>query len=166
MSHAHESTGSTSVACAVITVSDTRTQETDRSGKEILKLLKENGHQVSEYLILKDDPDKVAKEVHKITEKGVSSFILINGGTGISKRDLTVDAIENILEKRLPGFGELFRTLSYEEIGSATILSRATAGILKNKCIFCMPGSTKAVTLAMKKLILPELEHISSELTK
>ena len=150
----------------VITCSDTRTPDTDTSGQLIQKLLKEHGHTVAAYHLVKDEPSKIkAKIKTAVTDKKVQA-IIINGGTGISKRDSTFEAVDAMLEKRLVGFGEVFRYLTYQEIGSPAIMSRATAGIIKGRVLFSTPGSENAVRLAMEKLILPELGHLVKELTK
>lgn len=153
------------VACAIVTVSDTRTPETDTSGQTIRALLEKEGHRITDYHIVKDEPDEIGPLLDQLTE-GRARVILINGGTGISPRDRTYDVVSARLEKTLPGFGELFRMLSYQEIGAAAILSRATAGVYRGKVVVSMPGSTHAVTLAMTKLIIPELQHLAWELTR
>ena len=148
-----------SVLCGVITISDTRTPETDTSGQAIKDLLAEQQHMVARYAVVKDEPEQIVATVQAFADAGCW-VILTSGGTGIAKRDSTFEAIDALLEKRLPGFGEIFRMLSYEDIGPAAMLSRATAGTFRESLIFCMPGSTAAVRLAMKKLILPELAHL------
>ncbi|HBI04413.1 MAG TPA: molybdenum cofactor biosynthesis protein [Paenibacillaceae bacterium] len=155
------------VKCAIITVSDTRVVETDASGKLIHELLEKVQHQVCHYEIIPDDKHKILQTVEVLLNNGSIEAIILNGGTGIAKRDVTIEAISPLLEKELPGFGELFRYLSYEEdVGSASLLSRAIAGVANQTVIFSLPGSTGAVKLAMEKLILPELGHIVSELNK
>jgi len=150
----------------VITCSDTRTPHTDTSGQLIHKLLKERGHTVAAYHLVKDEPSKIkAKIKAALTNKKIQA-IIINGGTGISRRDSTFEAVDAMLEKRLVGFGEVFRYLTYQDIGSPAIMSRATAGIIKGRVLFSTPGSENAVRLAMEKLILPELGHLVRELTK
>jgi molybdenum cofactor biosynthesis protein B len=150
----------------VITCSDTRTPPTDTSGKLIQKLLTEQGHTVAAYHLVKDEPSKIkAKIKAAVTNKKIQA-IIINGGTGISRRDSTFEAVDAMLEKRLVGFGEVFRYLTYQDIGSPAIMSRATAGIIKGRVLFSTPGSKNAVRLAMEKLILPELGHLVKELTK
>ena len=150
----------------VITCSDTRTPDTDTSGQLIQKLLKEQGHTVVAYHLVKDEPSKIkAKIKAAVTNKKIQA-IIINGGTGISKRDSTFEAVDAMLEKRLVGFGEIFRYLTYQDIGSPAIMSRATAGIIKGRVLFSTPGSENAVRLAMEKLILPELGHLVKELSK
>ena len=150
----------------VITCSDTRTSDTDTSGQLIQNLLKEQGHTVAAYHLVKDEPSEIkAKITAALTNKKIQA-IIINGGTGISKRDSTFEAVDAMLEKRLVGFGEVFRYLTYQEIGSPAIMSRATAGIIKGRVLFSTPGSENAVRLAMEKLILPELGHLVKELRK
>ncbi|MBI4859068.1 MAG: MogA/MoaB family molybdenum cofactor biosynthesis protein [Candidatus Riflebacteria bacterium] len=149
------------VGCVVITASDTRTEETDESGQLMLRLLRERGHRIVHYGILKDDPEKIAELVRSKLMDPEVSVILVNGGTGITERDSTFEAIDGLLQKRLPGFGELFRHLSYLEIGPSAMLSRATAGMVDSRVVISVPGSTSAVRLAMEKLILPELGHLA-----
>jgi len=150
----------------VITCSDTRTPDTDTSGQLIQKLLKEQGHAIAAYHLVKDEPAQIKARITEATANDQVQAIIINGGTGISRRDSTFEAVDAMLEKRLDGFGEVFRYLTYQEIGSPAILSRATAGIIKGRVLFSTPGSENAVRLAMEKLILPELGHLVKELTK
>ncbi|HEY9749057.1 MAG TPA: MogA/MoaB family molybdenum cofactor biosynthesis protein [Allocoleopsis sp.] len=152
------------VSCAVITVSDTRSVESDRSGQAIQQLLLAAGHRIHEYTLLPDEPAQIQAQLQALSQQADLDVVILNGGTGIAPRDTTYDAIEQLLEKTLPGFGELFRWLSYQEIGSRAIASRAVAGVYQTKLIFSLPGSTNAVTLAMQKLILPELEHLVSQI--
>lgn len=155
------------VNCAVITVSDTRTIETDKSGAFIKELLEIEGHNIIQYVIVQDELMLIQHKLKEMTDSNEIEAIIINGGTGISHRDVTIEAIKPLLSKELPGFGELFRMLSYQlDIGSASIMSRAIAGVLNGCIVFSTPGSTKAVKLAMEKLILPELGHAVYELTK
>ena len=164
--HEHKSHASSSIGCVVITCSDTRTPKTDTSGYRIMHMLKDAGHVVVAYHLVKDEPAKIkAKIKAAVADKKVQA-IIINGGTGISKRDSTFEAVDAMLEKRLVGFGEIFRYLTYQDIGSPAIMSRATAGIIKGRVLFSTPGSENAVRLAMEKLILPELGHLVKELTK
>lgn len=145
------------VACAVITISDSRTEGTDESGRLLKSMLTAAGHTVPVYLVVKDDPDAIASAVSDSAE--TCEAIVTNGGTGLSPHDVTIEALTPHLEKILPGFGELFRMLSYREIGSAAMMSRALAGVYRGRLLFCLPGSPKAVELAAKSLILPELGH-------
>ena len=162
----HKAHAKVRVACAVITVSDTRTPETDKSGQLILERLKAAGHTVSAYHIVKDEPTEIRPLLETLLATPAVEAILINGGTGVARRDVTFDTIVGMLDKQLPGFGELFRMLSFEEIGSAAMLSRAAAGTAKGRVVFSIPGSSGAVKLAMDRLILPEMPHIVYELTK
>ena len=159
----HPDPAGMTVTCAVITVSDTRSPETDRSGQLIKQLLIDAGHAVTEYTILKDEPAQIRAQLEMLGRSDLDA-VIFNGGTGIASRDSTYDAIESLLEKTLPGFGELFRWLSYQEIGSRAIASRAIAGIYQSKLVFSLPGSTNAVQLAVQKLILPELVHLVTQL--
>jgi molybdenum cofactor biosynthesis protein B len=150
----------------VITCSDTRTPETDTSGQLIRKLLEGRGHTVVGYHLVKDDPAQIQLWIARGTVTDAVQAIIINGGTGISTRDSTFEAVDEMLEKRLAGFGEIFRLLTYQDIGSPAIMSRATAGVIKGRVLFSTPGSENAVRLAMEKLILPELGHLVKELSK
>ena len=163
--HQRDAAGS-SVGCAVVTLSDTRTAETDASGAAIQKLATEAGHRVVDYRIIKDEPADLEKALAALLARADVDAILTNGGTGISRRDQTIDVVSRRIEIPLPGFGELFRMLSWQQIGSGAMLSRAVGGICRGKLIFAMPGSTKAVELAMSKLILPELGHLVREINK
>jgi molybdenum cofactor biosynthesis protein B len=162
--HPHPDSIAITLNCAVITVSDTRTVETDRSGQTIQQLLQAAGHRIHTYRLIRDEPDQIQAELNILSQQPDIDAILFNGGTGIAPRDTTYDAIEQLLEKNLPGFGELFRWLSYQEIGSRAIASRAVAGVFRSKLVFSIPGSTNAVILVMEKLILPELRHLVSQL--
>ncbi len=164
MSQPHPDATVRSVTCAVITVSDTRTKETDRSGQLIQQLLTESHHTVGFYKVLKDEPDDLRTAIAFLQQRSDIEVLLFNGGTGIAPRDTTYDAIVELLDKSLPGFGELFRMLSYEEIGSRAIASRAVAGTIGHQILFSMPGSSGAVKLAMEKLILPEMAHLIGQL--
>ncbi len=150
-----------SVACAVITVSDSRTAETDTSGALIRERLESAGHRISAFEVIKDEPEQVRLRVLAHCDDPACAAVLLNGGTGLSPRDTTYEAVAALLTKKLDGFGELFRSLSFEEIGSAAMLSRATAGVCRSTIVFSMPGSTDAVRLAMDRLILPELGHLA-----
>lgn len=148
-----------SIRCGIITISDTRTPETDSSGKTIRAQLEATGNSVARYTIVKDEPEQIVATVREFAAARCQ-VIITNGGTGIAKRDSTFEAIDSLLEKRLPGFGEIFRMLSYQDIGAAAMLSRATAGTFQDSLIFCLPGSTGAVRLALEQLILPQLAHL------
>ena len=154
------------VSCFVLTVSDTRTLGSDTSGQAIVGLLEAAGHTVTGREAVRDEPREVVQVIREQIGKGDVRVIITTGGTGISRRDSTYEAVASLLDKRLDGFGELFRMLSFQEIGSAAMLSRATAGIAAGCAIFMLPGSEAAVRLAMGRLILPELGHIVRELTK
>ncbi len=149
-----------------MTVSDTRTPETDTSGALIRKLLSDQGHRIAASHRVKDDPAEVRKLLNAVLQNPDVQVVILNGGTGISKRDSTYEAVAGLLEKRLDGFGELFRTLSYQEIGSAAMMSRAVAGIDRGRIVISIPGSEAAVRLAMEKLILPELGHLVHEVNR
>ncbi len=165
--HEHKKQAPASVTCAVITVSDTRTEETDKSGKLMKSLLQENGHEIGYYSIVKDDKDAIISSFREAAGSPDIQAVLINGGTGIAKRDITIETISPFFEKEIVGFGELFRMVSYlEDIGSAAIMSRAAAGTYKSKAVFVTPGSSGAVRTAMEKLILKELGHVIRELKK
>ena len=152
--------------CAVLTLSDTRTPETDKSGARIRDLLAGDGHVVADYQVIPDEPARLGTLLAALIDRDDVDAVLTNGGTGISRRDATVPVIERTIELPLPGFGELFRMLSWDQIGSGAMMSRALAGVARGKLLFAMPGSTKAVELAMTKLILPELRHLLRELKK
>ncbi|MEM8614977.1 MAG: MogA/MoaB family molybdenum cofactor biosynthesis protein [Cyanobacteria bacterium P01_H01_bin.105] len=144
--------------CGVITVSDTRTVDTDKSGQLIRSKLRAAGHQLEAYRLVKDEPAQICGLVQRLVS--TVDVIICNGGTGIAPRDTTYDAIATLLEKEIPGFGEIFRQLSYAEIGARAMASRATAGVYRSTLLFLLPGSSNAVTLAMEALILPELQHL------
>jgi molybdenum cofactor biosynthesis protein B len=163
--HRQQATTQGSVPLAIVTVSDTRTPETDTSGQIIRTLAEGAGHTIVDYRIVKDEPEQVAQALNDFAA-GTARLIIFNGGTGISQRDRTYDVISKVLEKTLPGFGEIFRLLSYEQVGAAAMLSRATAGIYRNRVVFSTPGSPNAVQLAMEKLILPEIQHLAWELIR
>ncbi len=163
----HKKEAPTSINCMIITVSDTRTKETDKSGQLIESLLSENGHHIHEYQIVKDEYTEVKRWIYAASGREDIDAILINGGTGIALRDTTFEAVKDSLDKEIPGFGELFRYLSYsEDIGTASILSRAIAGVRGEKAVFSMPGSSGAVRLAMNRIIIPEIGHVIREIRK
>jgi molybdenum cofactor biosynthesis protein B len=147
----------------VVTISDTRTEATDTSGRAAKEMIEAASHVVAGYRILKDEPTEIAALLRRIADERLADVVVTSGGTGISHRDATYEALTGLLEKRLDGFGELFRMLSYQEIGSAAMLSRAVAGLYKGMVVFATPGSTAAVKLALEKLILPELGHLTFE---
>lgn len=163
--HRKAAEGQGSVPIAIVTVSDTRTPETDVSGKLIRELAEAAGHTIVDYRIVKDEPDEVLAALDDFAS-GQARLIIFNGGTGIGRRDRTYDVIHRSIEKPLPGFGEIFRMLSYEQVGAAAMLSRATAGVYRDKIVFSTPGSPNAVQLALEKLILPEIQHLAWELVR
>jgi molybdopterin adenylyltransferase len=163
----HKQEADKAVNCKVITVSDTRNKDTDKSGKLMMEMLEQAGHAIVDYVIVKDEAAPIEEAILNGCESDDIDVILTNGGTGIAKRDVTIETVQELLDKEIVGFGELFRMLSYQEdIGSAAILSRAIAGVVKNKAVFSTPGSTGAVKLAMNKLILPEIGHVVREIKK
>lgn len=151
------------VRCVVITVSDTRTLETDTGGQTIVRLLNAQGHQVVQRHIIRDEPGPMRELLESLREQPEVDAILMTGGTGLGSRDQTFETISSLLTKSLPGYGELFRWLSFAEIGPAAMLSRATGGLLGRKVLLTMPGSPAGVQLAMEKLIVPELAHLVRE---
>ena len=153
------------VRVAVVTVSDTRTRETDKSGNYLCERITAAGHLLHSARILADEPSQLEAVLDELAA-GDAQVVLFNGGTGISRRDTTYDALNRKLEKTLPGFGEIFRLLSYEEIGPSAIMSRATAGVYRGTVIVSMPGSPAAVRLAWEKLLSRELEHLAWEVVR
>ena len=167
MSHLeHKAKAPVSIACFVLTVSDTRTPDTDSSGRAIRDLLVEGGHRVSGHAIVRDEPEQVTAQVLAQLDDPVTQAIITTGGTGITSRDGTFEAVSRLLEKRLDGFGELFRMLSFQDIGTAAMMSRAVAGAVRRKAVFVLPGSEHAVRLAMTRLILPELPHVIQQVNR
>ena len=158
--HEHHAKAKRVVTCVVLTVSDTRTPENDTNGTCIQALLEQAGHRVASYTILPDEPARVRAHVEGVLDDPEVDVVILNGGTGLAPRDSTYEAIVDLLEKRLDGFGELFRMLSYEHVGAAAMLSRAAAGVARGKLVAALPGATAAVELAMTKLLLPELGHM------
>lgn len=148
------------VSCAVITVSDTRTVETDSGGQLLKELLLGSGHPVMYYRIIKDEPEQIRAIVEELATNAECQAMIFTGGTGISKRDRTYDVLDGLMERRIIGFGEIFRHLSFQEIGSAAVLSRSGAGVLNGKIIISLPGSPGAVRLGLERLVLPELSHM------
>ncbi|MGH9256690.1 MAG: MogA/MoaB family molybdenum cofactor biosynthesis protein [Vicinamibacterales bacterium] len=167
MSHVeHKAQAPASVACYVLSVSDSRTLDTDTGGRVIRELLESAGHLVTGHAIVKDEPAQVMAKVREQLGDSRTQVIITTGGTGITSRDGTFEAIDGLLDKRLDGFGELFRMLSFQEIGASAMMSRATAGTVARKAIFVLPGSPHAVRLAMTRLILPELGHVVQQLSR
>jgi len=152
------------IAFGIVTVSDTRGEAEDASGQIIRSMVVEAGHHVRYYNIVKDDVAAIKDALGRALER--CDAVVVNGGTGVATKDVTIDAVSGVLDKALPGFGELFRTLSYDEIGSAAMMSRAVAGTVGDKVVFCIPGSPGAVRLAMEKLILKEAGHVLWEARK
>ena len=167
MSHTEHKKLSPAVAhCYILTISDTRTEATDTSGRAIVDLLWAEGHQVTGRKLVRDEPDEVRQAIRTQLENPDVQVIITTGGTGITSRDTTYESISGLLDKRLDGFGELFRMLSYQEIGSAAMLSRAVGGLAKGTVVLALPGSEPAVRLAMTKLVLPELGHLVREASR
>ena len=146
----------------IVTVSDSRTAETDTNGMWLREQVEALGHRVGGYRVVQDDPEQVVDALAELTA-GECRVVVFNGGTGISKRDRTYDALSSRLEKTLSGFGELFRMLSYEQVGAAAMFSRATAGVYRDAVVISIPGSPAAVQLAWERLIAPELQHLAWE---
>ncbi|RJO61692.1 MAG: molybdenum cofactor biosynthesis protein MoaB [Dehalococcoidia bacterium] len=151
------------VHCAVIIISDSRTEKTDESGKLLVEGLKSAGHEVVSFSLLKNDREAIQGKMGELLHSAEVQAIIASGGTGASKMDITIETVLPMLEKRLDGFGELFRYLTYQEIGTGSILSRSTAGVALGKAVICLPGSLKAVKLALEKIILPEIGHLVRE---
>lgn len=154
------------VRCAVVTISDTRTLETDRGGLLIVEMLTAGGHEITDRRIVRDDPQEIEPLLLKLAVPAMTDAVLMTGGTGIAARDRTFETVSGLLTKAMPGYGELFRVLSYEDIGPAAMLSRAVGGVLNNVIVLTMPGSVAAVKLAMEKLIVPEIGHLVYEARK
>jgi molybdenum cofactor biosynthesis protein B len=163
---AHRASAPATVRIFVLTVSDTRTLETETSGRTIAELAESAGHHVVGRTLVRDEPADVQRVLRDQLDRGDADVLITTGGTGVSARDATPDAVEALFDKSLPGFGELFRMLSFGEIGAAAMLSRATAGVAGRQAIFLLPGSEAAVRLAMTRLVLPELGHLVGELRK
>jgi molybdenum cofactor biosynthesis protein B len=160
----HKAKGKKSIRCFVITVSDTRSETNDSSGQTIKSMLNAEEHQIAGYRIVKDEPAQIEALLNESLEAIEVDAVIVNGGTGIAPRDGTYEVLSSLLEKKLDGFGEIFRYLSYLDIGSAAIMSRSAAGAARGKVLISLPGSKGAVTLAMEKLILPEIRHMVSQL--
>lgn len=156
----HRAKAPKSINCMVVTCSDSRTKETDKTGQLIIELLKKNSHQVLAYHVVKDESKEIQKVIISAAKDRRFQAVILNGGTGLTRRDTTVEVLENLVQKKLDGFGELFRVLGFQQIGSPAMLSRATAGVYQGKVVFALPGSEEAARLGMERLILPELGHI------
>jgi molybdopterin adenylyltransferase len=164
--HDHKREAPTSVGCFIVTISDTRTMDTDTSGRAINELLVGAGHRIEGRAIVKDDPGEVLRVVSEQLSAPAVQAIITTGGTGLTSRDSTYDAVSGLLEKRIEGFGELFRMLSYHDIGPAAMLSRSVAGTARRKVVVSLPGSESAVRLAVTKLLIPELAHMVQQASK
>jgi len=162
----HKAAAPARVACYILTVSDTRTEANDKSGDAIVELLTGAGHTVAGRAIVKDEPADVGRVISDQLSRGDVHVIITTGGTGLTSRDSTYEAIIDLFEKQLEGFGELFRMLSYHDIGPAAMLSRAVAGTARGKVIVSLPGSEGAVRLGMSKLVIPELGHLVQQVRK
>jgi len=163
--HDHSAKRAVRARCAVLTISDSRSFDTDESGRSIRGLLEASGHGVIHYDIIKNDPHVLQTEVSQLLDQDLD-LIITTGGTGISRKDFTIETLQPMLDKRLDGFGELFRHLSFREIGSRAFMSRALGAVAKGKILFALPGSTHAVELALRELILPELGHLLWEVNR
>jgi molybdopterin adenylyltransferase len=164
--HRHRDSAPDTVRVAVLTISDTRTPETDTGGDTIDELMRGAGHEVVERDIVEDDATRIRTVLLDLLARSDVDAVITTGGTGISARDTTYEVVDRMLEKRLDGFGEIFRMLSYEEVGAAAVLSRAVAGAVGDKLVACLPGSRNAVRLAVEKLLVPEIAHVVFELRK
>jgi molybdopterin adenylyltransferase len=162
----HKARAPVSVRCFVVTISDTRTEETDTSGRAIVDLLHHAGHTVTGRAIVNDDADLVRGTIERHLANADVQAIITTGGTGITSRDSTYEAVNGLLQKRLDGFGELFRMLSYQQIGPAAMMSRACAGLVAGRIVVSLPGSEAAVRLAMERLLIPELGHMVEQASK
>lgn len=163
----HKQKAPSVVHCKVVTISDTRDKDTDKSGKLMIQYLQKNGHKVVDYIIVPDEKEAIHDAVITGCKDHSIEVVLLNGGTGIAKRDITIETLQPLLDKEIVGFGEIFRMLSYQEdIGSAAIMSRALAGVIEDTAVISTPGSSGAVKLAMEKLVLPEIAHIVREIIK
>jgi molybdenum cofactor biosynthesis protein B len=159
----HEAQGPSAVRCAVITVSDSRTLETDSGGQSVIDHLQAAGHTIVCREIIPDEPSRMKPLLDSLRERDDVDVILMTGGTGITSRDQTYETVNGLLDKPLPGYGEVFRMLSYQDIGPAAILSRAVGGLIGRKVVLTMPGSPAAVKLAMEKIIVPQIPHLVRE---
>jgi molybdenum cofactor biosynthesis protein B len=162
----HKGSSPTSIGCFVVTVSDTRTEETDTGGRAIVELLTAAGHRIAGRSLVRDDPEQLRDAIGRQLANPDVQVIITTGGTGITSRDCTFEAVSSMLWKRLDGFGELFRMLSYEQIGSSAMMSRALAGVVAGRIIVSLPGSEAGVRLALEKLLVPELGHLVREATR
>jgi molybdenum cofactor biosynthesis protein B len=166
MMHEHRRDQKGEAVVALMITSDTRTPENDETGKTAIKLLEEAGHNVAAYIIVENDASKIAETFNGFAKDERIQVVITSGGTGISSKDITVDTVSPLFEKELPGFGELFRRFSFDEIGEAAMYSRATAGVVGRKLVFCLPGSRGAMKTALNKIILPGLGHMLWEVNR
>jgi molybdopterin adenylyltransferase len=164
--HRHRESAPARVRVAVLTISDTRTPATDSGGDTVEELMQDAGHEIVERNIVRDEASRIRTELVNLLARPDVDAIITTGGTGISARDTTYEVVDRMLEKKLDGFGEIFRMLSYEEIGAAAVLSRCVAGAVGAKFVACLPGSRNAVRLAVEKLLVPEISHVVFELRK
>ena len=164
--HKHRESAPDRVRVAVLTISDTRTPETDTGGDTVEELMRGAGHEIVERAIVKDEASGIRRKLVELIARPDVDAVVTTGGTGISARDTTYEVVDRMLEKKLDGFGEIFRMLSYEEIGAAALLSRCVAGAVGTRFLACLPGSRNAVRLAVEKLLVPELAHVIFELRK
>ena len=162
----HPISKKTPTTFALVVTSDTRTEREDETGRIAVSLIEGDGHSVASHTIVSNNEDKIRAEVEKLLFDDAVDVIVTSGGTGIGSKDKTVAAVAPLLEKKMPGFGELFRRISYDEVGGAAIMSRATAGVANGKLIFCLPGSRNAVKVALTKIILPNVGHMQWELDR
>ena len=164
--HQHRRAAPARVPTAVVSVSDTRSLETDSAGARVVELLEQGGHPVVGRRIVRDEPGEIAAALRELVARDDVRAVIFTGGTGVAPRDVTPDTVAPLLDRVIPGFGELFRLLSYQEIGSAALPSRALAGLASGRVVFVLPGSRSAVALAMERLLLPELAHLAGEAIK
>ena len=164
--HEHRRDQRAEAVCALLVTSDIRSPETDETGRRAISLIEEAGHKVAAYEIVRNDTALIREALERFLDDERIQVVVTSGGTGISPKDNTVDAASALLDKRLEGFGELFRRLSYDEIGEASIISRATAGVAEGKLIFCLPGSQSAMELGLRRIILPALGHMLWEVRR
>jgi molybdopterin adenylyltransferase len=164
--HDHKEQSPKSVVFAIVIISDSRTEATDESGRYLKERLPEAGHEVASYALLKNDSDSIRKLLSGLAEDARTRVILMSGGTGASRRDVTVETVTPLLDKKLDGFGELFRFLTFQEIGTTSVMSRAMAGTINGKIVISLPGSLAAVKLAVEKIILPEIGHMVREASR
>lgn len=155
-----------SVNVAIVVVSDSKTKDTDESGRIACELLRKKGHSIVSRDLIGNDSNAIVSTMSRLTNRTDVDVILTIGGTGISKNDITVDTLSPLLEKKLEGFGEMFRTMSFKQVGTGALMSRSTAGVINRKVVLCVPGSTAAVELAVKRIIVPEIGHMVYEATR